>query len=143
MKIPISQTNTHALCLFVFTQLSLEELKVGERYSFIVSTVKTSNITLTCIFVRPQAQLGEKTTLLSEARLKEQGFIEKVSFRTAWGCVFCVRVRVGVCSLLGTREQQIPTRRVPMIWWPPAKGATALLLHPLNQAAHLFTFGLT
>lgn len=27
----------------------------------------------------PQAQLAKKTTLLSEARLKEQGFVEKVS----------------------------------------------------------------
>lgn len=27
----------------------------------------------------PQAQLAEKTTLLSEARLKEQGFVERVS----------------------------------------------------------------
>lgn len=52
---------------------------------------------ITRIF-HPQAQLGEKTTLLSEARLKEQSFVERVSFRTVWVCVLCLRV--GWCVLL-------------------------------------------
>ena len=61
----------------------------------------------------PQTQLAEKTTLLSEARLKEQGFVETVSLDPSMCvcvcfcvcvCVFlyvCVCVFVCVCALRG------------------------------------------
>lgn len=76
-----------------------------------------------------QAQLAEKTTLLSEARLKEQEFIERVS--------------IGPCVFSSAGSAVNLLQCIPRNLWPPARAATALLLHSFNCRSHLLTFGLT
>lgn len=56
-------------------QLIIKKTCITDRHTILVQ------FSLTLMFCPspPQAQLAEKTSLLSEARLKEQGFVETVS----------------------------------------------------------------
>lgn len=82
--------------------------------------------------------------MLSEARLKEQGFIERVSFRAVGECVLCTCVGLCVCvCFAGDKRTTDPHAARSHGSVPSAKEATALLLHHFNYAAHLFTFAPT
>uniref|UniRef100_A0A674NSB9 Golgin A4 n=1 Tax=Takifugu rubripes TaxID=31033 RepID=A0A674NSB9_TAKRU len=82
-----------------------------------------------------QAQLGEKTTLLSEARLKEQGFVERVSLRTVCVCVCGL-----VCVLYWGPENNKSLRCTPFMHFfalhlqTMAKVITSILKFPPDQA---------
>lgn len=114
---------------FVCAQLSLEELKVRHRYCLNTVIVFKDHSAVEPMTSRSPDRLFSSSTVPVR---REDDLVERSSaqgarlcraseFQDCGECVFCVHVWVGVCSLLGTREQQIPTLRVPMIRWPSAK----------------------